>query len=92
MVESPAKARTIGGFLGKQVAVLASYGHVSDLPQKTMGVDIKNNFEPTYEITPEKKKVIAELKKRAKEASGVWLATDEDREGEAIAWHVAQAL
>jgi len=92
IVESPAKARTIGGFLGKQVAVLASYGHVSDLPQKTMGVDIKNNFEPTYEITPEKKKVIAELKKRAKEASGVWLATDEDREGEAIAWHVAQAL
>ncbi len=57
-----------------------------------MGVDIKNNFEPTYEITPEKRKVIAELKKHVKEADGVWLATDEDREGEAIGWHVANAL
>jgi DNA topoisomerase I len=92
IVESPAKAKTIGWFLGKGVEVLASYGHVSDLPQKTMWVDIKNNFEPTYEIAAEKKKVIAELRKRAKEADGVWLATDEDREGEAIARHVAQAL
>lgn len=66
--------------MGKHVDVLASYGHVSDLPQKTMGVDIKNDFQPTYEITPEKKKVIAELRKRAKAADGVWLATDEDRE------------
>ncbi|MBP6085697.1 hypothetical protein KA478_00505 [Patescibacteria group bacterium] len=62
------------------------------MPSKTMGVDIKNNFEPTYEITPEKRKVIAELKKHVKEADGVWLATDEDREGEAIGWHVANAL
>lgn len=92
IVESPAKAKTIWWFLWKHVTVRASYGHVADLPSKTMGVDIKNNFEPTYEITPEKRKVIAELKKHVKEADGVWLATDEDREGEAIGWHVANAL
>lgn len=65
---------------------------MSDLPQKTLGIDVKNNFAPTYEISEEKKKVIAELKRDAKVAKKVWLATDEDREGEAIAWHVAQAL
>ena len=70
----------------------ASFGHVSDLPQKTLGIDVKNDFTPTYEISPEKKNVIAELKRDAKVALKVWLATDEDREGEAIAWHVAQAL
>ncbi|MBP6910577.1 toprim domain-containing protein [Patescibacteria group bacterium] len=62
------------------------------MPQKTLGIDVKNNFKPTYEISPDKKKVIAELKRDAKVAKKVWLATDEDREGEAIAWHVAQAL
>lgn len=92
IVESPAKAKTIWGYLGKHVTVRASYGHVADLPGKTMWVDIKNDFEPTYEITPEKRKVIAELKKHIKDADGVWLATDEDREWEAIGWHVAQAL
>lgn len=92
IVESPAKGRTIGGFLGKHVQVQASFGHIADLPGKTMGVDIKNDFAPTYEISPEKKKVVSELKKLAKEADGVWLATDEDREGEAIAWHIAQTL
>ena len=70
----------------------ASFGHVSDLPQKTLGIDVKNDFTPVYEISPDKKKVIAELKRDAKVASKVRLATDEDREGEAIAWHVAQAL
>ena len=70
----------------------ASFGHVSDLPQKTLGIDVKNEFAPTYEISPDKKKVISELKKDAKVAKQVWLATDEDREGEAIAWHVAKAL
>ena len=70
----------------------ASFGHVADLPAKTLGVDVANNFLPTYEISPEKKKVVAELKRRAQEADGVWLATDEDREGEAIARHIAQTL
>lgn len=65
---------------------------MSDLPQKTLGIDVKNNFQPTYEISAEKKNVIAELRRDAKVAKQVWLATDEDREGEAIAWHVAQAL
>lgn len=92
IVESPAKGKTIKGFLGKEWEVKASFGHVSDLPQKTLGIDVKNNFAPTYEISAEKKKVIAELKRDAKVAKQVWLATDEDREGEAIAWHVAQAL
>ncbi len=92
IVESPAKAKTISGFLWKHVMVQASYGHVSDLPSKTMWVDIAHDFVPTYEITPEKKKVIADLRRRAEGVDGVWLATDEDREGEAIAWHVAQAL
>lgn len=92
IVESPAKARTISGYLWKHVKVQASYGHVSDLPSKTMGIDMARDFAPTYEITPEKKKVITELRKLAQEADGVWLATDEDREWEAIAWHVANAL
>lgn len=92
IVESPAKARTISGFLWKNVDVQASFGHVSDLPNKTLWVDIKNQFTPTYEIPSEKKKVIANLKKAANWADGVWIATDEDREGEAIWWHVANAL
>ncbi len=92
IVESPAKAKTIAGYLGKHVTVRASYGHVADLPWKTMWVDIKNNFLPTYEITPEKRKVISELKQQVKDVDGVWIATDEDREWEAIWWHVSQAL
>lgn len=92
IVESPAKGKTIKWFLGSEWEVKASFGHVSDLPQKTLGIDVKNDFKPTYETSPDKKKVIAELKKDAKVAKQVWLATDEDREGEAIAWHVAQAL
>lgn len=92
IVESPAKAKTIKGFLGGHVDVQASFWHVADLPNKTLGVDIKDNFKPTYEIAPEKKKVISELKRRAVGMDGIWLATDEDREWEAIAWHVANAL
>ncbi|MCK5460922.1 type I DNA topoisomerase [Candidatus Gracilibacteria bacterium] len=91
IVESPAKAKTIEKFLGKDFIVKSSYGHIRDLPKKKMGVDIENNFEPTYEISPDKKKTVAELKKVAK-GKEVWLAADEDREGEAIAWHVCEAL
>lgn len=92
IVESPAKAKTIEKFLGKDFSVKSSFGHVRDLPKKGMSIDIENNFAPTYEVTPEKKKTVAELRKAAKNADMVWLATDEDREGEAIAWHLAQLL
>lgn len=92
IVESPAKAKTIGKFLGDDYIVKSSVGHIRDLPKKNMGVDIKKNFEPAYEISPEKKQVVSELKKLAKESEIVWLATDEDREGEAIAWHLLEAL
>ncbi len=92
IVESPAKAKTIERFLGKDFSVKSSFGHVRDLPKKGMSIDIENNFEPTYEVTPEKKKTVAQLRKAAKSADTVWLATDEDREGEAIAWHLAQLL
>ena len=92
IVESPAKAKTIEKYLGKDFTVRSSYGHIRDLPKKGMGIDIEHGFEPHYEITPEKKKVVNELKKLAKGAETVWLATDEDREGEAIAWHLAEAL
>ncbi len=92
IVESPAKAKTIEKFLGKDFSVKSSFGHVRDLPKKGMSVDIENNFTPTYEVAPEKKKTVAELRKAVKEADMVWLATDEDREGEAIAWHLAQLL
>lgn len=92
IVESPAKAKTIGKFLGDEYIVKSSIGHIRDLPKKNMGVDIANNFEPVYEISPEKKQVVSELKKLAKESEIVWLATDEDREGEAIAWHLLEAL
>ncbi len=91
IVESPAKAKTIARYLGKDFQVVSSYGHVRDLPKKGIGVDIANDFKPTYEVSPDKKKVVAELKKASKEAV-VWLASDEDREGEAIAWHVAELL
>ena len=92
IVESPAKAKTIEKFLGKDFVVKSSYGHICDLEKKGLGIDIKNNFEPRYEIPADKKKVVAELEKAAKSAKTVWLASDEDREGEAIAWHLAQAL
>ncbi|HDQ99379.1 MAG TPA: type I DNA topoisomerase [candidate division WOR-3 bacterium] len=92
IVESPAKARTIGRFLGREFTVLSSMGHVADLPRKGMAVDIEGGFEPEYIVSPEKKKTVAELRKAAKQAKRVWLATDEDREGEAIAWHLARLL
>jgi DNA topoisomerase-1 len=92
IVESPAKAKTIEKFLGKDYLVKSSYGHVRDLAKKNQGVEIDNGFKPVYEISSGKKKVITELKKLAKEAETVWLASDEDREGEAIAWHLSEAL
>jgi len=92
IVESPAKARTVGKFLGAGYRVRASIGHIRDLPEKQMGVDIENNFRPHYVITPKKKDVVKELKELASHASEVYLATDPDREGEAIAWHLAAAL
>ncbi|MBP7543502.1 MAG: DNA topoisomerase I, partial [Ignavibacteriaceae bacterium] len=87
IVESPAKASTIEKFLGKDYTVTSSYGHIRDLVKKDMGIDTENGFLPKYEVPADKKKKVSELKKMAKEASTVWLATDEDREGEAISWH-----
>jgi DNA topoisomerase-1 len=92
IVESPAKAKTIEGFLGEGFTVKSSYGHVRDLAKKGFGVDIENNFTPNYEVSPDKAKVVNELKALAKKAEVVWLATDEDREGEAISWHLFEAL
>jgi DNA topoisomerase I len=92
IVESPAKAKTIERFLGKDFIVRSSFGHVVDLSKKGMGVDIEKGFTPIYEISPDKKKVVTELKKIAKDAEIIWLATDEDREGEAISWHLVSAL
>lgn len=92
IVESPAKAKTIEKYLGKDYTVRSSIGHIRDLVKKGLGVDTKNNFEPTYEISPDKKAVVKELKDLAKKAEVVWLATDEDREGEAISWHLLEAL
>jgi len=92
IVESPAKAKTIEGFLGKDFIVKSSYGHVRDLNKTRLSVDVENGFEPQYEISADKKKLVAELKKLAKEAEMVWLASDEDREGEAISWHLFTAL
>lgn len=92
IVESPAKAKTIEKYLGKDFTVKSSFGHIRDLPKKGLSIDKDNGFEPTYEIPSDKKKVVAELRKAAKEADEVWLASDEDREGEAIAWHLCHAL
>lgn len=92
IVESPAKAKTIEKFLGAEFQVKSSFGHIRDLPKKGMSVDIENNFAPKYEISPDKKKVVSELKKLAASAETVWLASDEDREGEAISWHLSEAL
>ncbi len=92
IVESPAKAKTIEKFLGKDYIVTSSFGHIRDLAKKDFGIDIENSYKPNYQISADKKKVVAELKKLAKEAKIVWLASDEDREGEAIAWHLYEVL
>ena len=92
IVESPAKAKTIEKYLGKDYVVKSSFGHIRDLPKKGLNIDTSGSFEPTYEISADKKKVVNELKKAAKIADTVWLASDEDREGEAIAWHLCMAL
>ncbi|KQC00802.1 type I DNA topoisomerase [Pedobacter sp. Hv1] len=92
IVESPAKAKTIEGYLGKDFLVKSSYGHIRDLVKGDMGIDTENNFSQTYEVPADKKQVVAELKKLAKEAEMVWLASDEDREGEAISWHLYETL
>jgi len=86
IVESPAKAKTIEKILGKDFVVKSSFGHVRDLSKKQLGVDIENGFKPNYVVSDDKKKVITELKKLAKKAEMIWLATDEDREGEAISY------
>jgi DNA topoisomerase-1 len=91
IVESPAKAKTIQKFLGADFEVKSSFGHIRDLPKKGMGIDL-SSFTPDYEVSADKKKVVTELKAAAKKAEMVWLASDEDREGEAIAWHLAQEL
>ncbi|PWH86677.1 type I DNA topoisomerase [Brumimicrobium oceani] len=92
IVESPAKAKTIEGYLGKDFLVLSSYGHVRDLAKKGVAIDIENNFKPNYEVSPDKKTIVSDLKKQVKAADTVWLATDEDREGEAISWHLYETL
>jgi DNA topoisomerase-1 len=92
IVESPAKAKTIEGFLGKDFVVRSSFGHVMDLNKNKISIDFENDFSPVYEVSPDKKKIVSELKKMAKEAQMVWLASDEDREGEAISWHLFNAL
>ena len=92
IVESPAKAKTIEKFLGKDFLVKSSFGHIRDLAKKEFGINIKKNYEPHYIISADKKKVVAELKKLALESAKIWLASDEDREGEAISWHLAEVL
>src|SRR5687768_1300303 len=97
IVESPAKAKTINKYLGKDYLVKASIGHIKDLPSKGLGVDVDNNFEPTYELIPDSKKrnnkkIVAELKKAAKESEAIYLAADPDREGEAICQHLAEEI
>src|SRR5690348_13559088 len=92
IVESPAKAKTIEGYLGKDFKVTSSMGHVRDLPKGGDAIDIENNFEPTYEVSPEKKDIISKLRKLADDAEMVYLASDEDREGEAISWHLKEVL
>lgn len=92
IVESPAKAKTIEGYLGKDFLVKSSFGHVRDLAKKGLAIDIENDFLPSYEVSPDKKQIVSELKKLVKDAEVVWLATDEDREGEAISWHLYETL
>src|SRR4030065_1406703 len=92
IVESPAKAKTIEKFLGKDFRVISSFGHIRDLSKKNLGIDIENDFTPDYEIPKEKTKVVSELRKAAAEAKNIWIASDEDREGDAIAWHLTGVL
>ena len=92
IVESPAKAKTIEKFLGKDYLVKSSYGHIRDLAKKNLGIEIEKNYQPKYVVPSDKKKVVSELKKLAKQAEFVLLASDEDREGEAIAWHLSEEL
>ena len=92
IVESPAKAKTIEGYLGKDFIVKSSYGHIRDLIKSEDAIDIAHNFEQKYEVPADKKQVVSDLKKLAKEAEMVWLASDEDREGEAISWHLFETL
>ncbi|MBR9844914.1 MAG: type I DNA topoisomerase [Algicola sp.] len=92
IVESPAKAKTIEKFLGKDFKVESSFGHIADLPSKELGVDVEGDFKPKYQVSKDKKDVVKKLKELAKKAEMVWLASDEDREGEAIAWHLAETL
>ena len=92
IVESPAKAKTIEKFLGKDFQVESSFGHIADLPKKNIGINVETDFLPNYEVSPDKKAVVKKLKSLAKKADMVWLASDEDREGEAIAWHLSEQL
>ena len=92
IVESPAKAKTIEGYLGGDFKVMSSYGHVRDLPKDDTGVDIENGFKPTYQVSPDKKEIIAQLKKLVKTSDTIYLASDDDREGEAISWHLKEVL
>ncbi len=92
IVESPSKAKTIEKFLGEDFVVKSSYGHIRDLSKKDYGIDIEKNFEPQYVVAPEKKELVKELKTLVNKSDTVWLASDEDREGEAIAWHLAEVL
>ena len=92
IVESPAKAKTIEKFLGKDFKVLSSYGHIRDLKKKEFSIDIEKNFKPKYEIPEEKQELVDKLKEEASKAETVWLASDEDREGEAISWHLYEVL
>ena len=92
IVESPAKAKTIEGYLGKDFKVMSSYGHIRDLSKGSESVDVENGFQPKYEVSEDKKALVRDLKKSVKSADVVWLATDEDREGEAISWHLAETL
>jgi DNA topoisomerase-1 len=92
IVESPAKAKTIEKILGQDFEVKSCYGHIRDLEKDEMGIDVKNNFKPRYIVPADKEKVVKELKSLAKKSEEIWLATDEDREGEAISWHLCEVL
>ena len=92
IVESPTKVKTIRKYLGPEYDVRASVGHVKDLPKNTLGIDPEKQFEPTYQVIDSKKKVIADLKRAAAKAQQIFLAPDPDREGEAIAWHIAEEI
>src|SRR6478735_4879901 len=92
IVESPAKAKTIEKILGEDFEVKSCYGHIRDLEKEDMGIDMKNGYKPKYKISEDKEKVVKELRSLAKKSEEVWLATDEDREGEAISWHLCEVL